>query len=102
MLYDINTEDRSEAALRARAQIIIPDEIYGTDLITCEIGGQERDLILNREDAKYLHLKLSHILGHPCADTTCSCGGPSRAASAYQKGLITLDELGATLKELED
>jgi hypothetical protein len=60
------TEDRSEAALRARAQVLIPDEIIGTDLITVEVGGEPRDVILTRENAEYLHEKLAGILGYPC------------------------------------
>ena len=60
--------DRSEAALRARAQKLIPDSIEGTDLITVEVGGQEGDVILTRDDAEYLHWKLALILGLPCEE----------------------------------
>jgi hypothetical protein len=62
------TDDRSEAALRARAQRLIPDSIMGTDLITVEVSGQERDVILTREYAEYLHWKLALLLGLPCGD----------------------------------
>ena len=61
-------EDRSEAALRARAQILIPDTILGTDLITVEVGGQSEDIILTQEDAQYLHDKLAMILDAPCVE----------------------------------
>lgn len=59
--------DRSETALRARAQRLIPDSIEGTDLITVEVGGQPEDIILTREYAEYLHWKLALILGLPCS-----------------------------------
>jgi hypothetical protein len=62
----VSDSDRSEAALRARAQILIPDTIVGTDLITVEVGGQSEDIILTQEDAKYLHYKIASILGLPC------------------------------------
>jgi len=62
------TEDRSEAALRARAQRLIPDSIYGTDLITVEVGGLPDDIILTREYAEYLHWKLALVLGLPCEE----------------------------------
>jgi len=64
------TEDRSEAALRARAQRLIPDTIMGTDLITVEVGGQPEDIILTPEFAEYLHWKLALCLGLPCEDET--------------------------------
>lgn len=57
--------DRSEQALRARAQRLIPDTVEGTDLITVEVQGQSEDVILTREYAEYLHWKLALILG-PC------------------------------------
>lgn len=56
------------AALRSRAQMLIPDSIEGTDLITVEVGGQEGDIILTRENAEYLHWKLALILGLPCEE----------------------------------
>lgn len=59
----------TEAALRARARMLIPDSIEGTDLITVEVGGQPEDIIITREDAVYLHWKLALILGLPCEDT---------------------------------
>ena len=62
------SEDRSEAALRARAQMLIPDTIVGTDLITVEVGGQPEDIILTPDGAKYLHWKLALILGLPCEE----------------------------------
>ena len=65
----MSTEDRSEAALRARAQMLIPDTILGTDLITVEVGGQPDDIIITQEFAAYLHWKLALILGLPCEDT---------------------------------
>lgn len=63
-------EDRSEGALRARAQRLIPDTVEGTDLITVEVGGQSGDIILTREYAEYLHWKLALILGLPCEEST--------------------------------
>lgn len=51
-------EDRSEAALRARAQCLIPATIDGTDLLTVEVSGQDRDIIINPEDAEYLRAKM--------------------------------------------
>jgi hypothetical protein len=65
----MSTEDRSETALRARAQRLIPDTIMGTDLITVEVGGQPDDIILTPEFAAYLHWKLALILGLPCEDS---------------------------------
>lgn len=62
------TEDRSEAALRARAQHLIPDRIEGTDLITVEVGGQPEDIILTQEHAEYLHWKIALVLGLPCEE----------------------------------
>jgi len=62
------TEDRSEAALRARARMIIPDSILGTDLITVEVGGLPGDVILTPEGAEYLYWKLADLLGMPCKD----------------------------------
>ena len=64
----MSTEDRSEPALRARAQMLIPDTILGTDLITVEVGGQPEDIILTQKDAAYLHWKLALILGLPCEE----------------------------------
>jgi len=61
-------EDRSEAALRARARCLIPDSIYGTDLITVEVGGLPGDIILTPEDAEYLYWKLADLLGMPCKE----------------------------------
>jgi hypothetical protein len=58
----------SEDALRARAQMLIPDSIEGTDLITVEVGGQPEDIIITRENAEYLHWKLALILGLPCEE----------------------------------
>lgn len=58
--------DRSESTLRARAVMLIPDSIEGTDLITVEAGNDE--IIITREDAEYLHWKLALILGLPCED----------------------------------
>ena len=57
----------TEAALRARARMIIPDTIEGTDLFTVEVGGYDGDVILTRENAEYLHWKLALILG-PCKE----------------------------------
>ena len=62
------TTERSESALRARAQRLIPDSIEGTDLITVEVGGQAEDIILTREHAEYLHWKLALVLGLPCEE----------------------------------
>jgi len=62
------TEDRSEAALRARARRLIPDSIEGTDLITVEVGGLPDDIILTPEYAEYLHWKLALLLGLPCEE----------------------------------
>lgn len=59
-------EDRSEAALRARAVMLIPDSIIGTDLITVEVSGQDQDLIITRKEAEYLHWKLAVVLGLDC------------------------------------
>ena len=53
----------TETELRARAQRIIPDTIEGTDLITVEISGQDRDVILTPEYAEYLLWKLTLCLG---------------------------------------
>ena len=64
----MSTEDRSETALRARAQMLIPDTIMGTDLITVEVGGQPDDIIITQDYAKYLHWKLALILGLPCEE----------------------------------
>jgi hypothetical protein len=64
----MSNEDRTEAALRARAQMLIPDSIEGTDLITVEVGGMDGDVILTRENAEYLHWKLALILGLPCEE----------------------------------
>lgn len=61
-------EDRSEAALRARARYMNADQIIGTDLITVEIGGWPGDFILTTEDAKYLHAKLADLLGLTCGE----------------------------------
>jgi hypothetical protein len=61
-------EDRSEAALRARAQMIMADSIEGTDLITVEVGGQPQDVILTRDNAEYLHWKLALLLDLPCEE----------------------------------
>lgn len=63
------SEDRSEPALRARAQRLIPDTIMGTDLITVEVAGQPDDIIITQEYAAYLHWKLALILGLPCEET---------------------------------
>lgn len=56
----------TEADLRARARMIIPDSIEGTDLITVEVGGYPGDVILTQENAEYLHHKLAMLLGLPC------------------------------------
>jgi len=66
----IDIGDRSEAALRARARILIPDTIEGTDLITVEVGGQPGDVIITTEHAKYLHYKIACILGLDCWEET--------------------------------
>lgn len=67
---EARAQDRSEAALRARARILIPDTIEGTDLITVEVGGQPEDLIITQEHAKYLHYKIASILGLDCWEET--------------------------------
>lgn len=61
-------EDRTEAALRARAVMVTADSIIGTDLITVEVSGQEQDLIITRKEAEYLHWKLAVVLNLDCAD----------------------------------
>ena len=63
----------SIAELRKRARRMIADSIDGTDLITVEIGGQPDDVILTREDAKYLHWKLALLLDLPCEQESVYC-----------------------------
>lgn len=68
---EIETAAQSVAALRARAQSMNADEVMGTDLITVEVSGQEGDVILTQEGAKYLHGKLSHLIGAKCTESWC-------------------------------
>jgi hypothetical protein len=56
--------DERVAAIRARARYMGVNTVDLTDLFTVEIGGQDEDVIITTETARYLHRQLTDLLGH--------------------------------------